>query len=128
MTVVHIVLFKFQPEITAAHRALFAGKLKTLKSLPCVKGHRLIVGGELITDPIDRSKGYQHALLSFHEDRAALLDYQASKEHHEVTSNLMFPYKEDLIRYDFEIAPEDEYMVDFLAGVPADLAELGASS
>jgi hypothetical protein len=27
----------------------------------------------------------------------------------------MFPYKEDLIRFDFEVAPEDEYMWNFLS-------------
>jgi hypothetical protein len=27
----------------------------------------------------------------------------------------MFPYKEDLVRFDFEVAPEDEYMCEFLA-------------
>ena len=32
-----------------------------------------------------------------------------------VTSKLMFPYKEDLVRFDFEVAPEDEYMCEFLA-------------
>jgi hypothetical protein len=32
-----------------------------------------------------------------------------------VTSKLMIPYKEDLIRFDFEVAPEDEYMCEFLA-------------
>lgn len=26
----------------------------------------------------------------------------------------MFPYKEDLVRFDFEVAPEDEYMWYFL--------------
>lgn len=26
----------------------------------------------------------------------------------------MFPYKEDLVRFDFEVAPEDEYMWHFL--------------
>lgn len=31
-----------------------------------------------------------------------------------VTSTYMFPYKEDLIRFDFEIAPEDEHMWHFL--------------
>lgn len=35
--------------------------------------------------------------------------------HDRVTSKLMFPYKEDLIRFDFEVAPEDEYMCEFLA-------------
>lgn len=29
-----------------------------------------------------------------------------------VTSTLMFPYKEDLIRFDFEVAPDDEYMCE----------------
>ena len=28
----------------------------------------------------------------------------------------MFPYKEDLCRFDFEVAPEDEYMVNALTG------------
>ena len=32
-----------------------------------------------------------------------------------VTSELMFPYKEDLMRFDFEVEPEDEYMCDFFA-------------
>lgn len=77
------VLFKFRPEVTDAHRALFASKLKTLKALPSVKGNRLIVGGASITEPVERSQGYQHALLSFHEDRKALAEYQASDEHHE---------------------------------------------
>lgn len=27
----------------------------------------------------------------------------------------MFPYKEDLCRFDFEVAPEDEYMCAYLA-------------
>lgn len=27
----------------------------------------------------------------------------------------MFPYKEDLMRFDFEVAPEDEYMCEFIA-------------
>lgn len=26
----------------------------------------------------------------------------------------MFPYKEDLVRFDFEVAPEDEYMWHFM--------------
>jgi len=32
-----------------------------------------------------------------------------------VTSEYMFPFKEDLVRYDFEVAPEDEWMWDFPA-------------
>jgi len=33
-----------------------------------------------------------------------------------VTSKLMFPFKEDLVRFDFEVGAEDEWMCDFLAG------------
>lgn len=29
-----------------------------------------------------------------------------------VTSTYLFPFKEDLCRYDFEVDPEDEYMCD----------------
>lgn len=78
-----LVLFKFRPEVPNEHRQLFQSKLKELRSLPCVKESRLIVGGQSITDPPERSKGFQHALLSFHEDEAALKEYQASKAHHE---------------------------------------------
>jgi len=70
----------------------------------------LIVGGPSITDPIERSQGFEIALLSYHRDREALAEYQASKEHHWVTSTYMFPYKEDLVRFDFEVDGEDEYM------------------
>ncbi|THW81746.1 hypothetical protein D6D17_09572 [Aureobasidium pullulans] len=65
-------------------------------------------------DPIERSKGFQFALLSFHEDRAALEEYQKSDEHHHVTSTYMFPYKEDLMRYDFEVDEADEHLLGFL--------------
>ena len=76
------VLFKFRPEVTQEHKQEFVTELKTLKNLPCVKEQRLIVGGPSITDPIERSRGFHFALLSFHEDRAALEEYQKSDEHH----------------------------------------------
>ncbi|PTB34881.1 uncharacterized protein TrAFT101_011967 [Trichoderma asperellum] len=110
MTVIHIVLFKFRPDISSAHKSKFVSELKTLKTLPCVQDGHLIVGGPSITDPIERSKGFEFALLSYHRDREALAEYQASKEHHRVTSTYMFPYKEDLFRFDFEVDTEDEYM------------------
>jgi hypothetical protein len=52
-----------------------------LKSLPCVQDGRLIVGGPSITDPIEKSKGFEFALVSYHRDGEALAEYQASKEH-----------------------------------------------
>ncbi|EAW07104.1 Dabb family protein [Aspergillus clavatus NRRL 1] len=107
------VLFKFRPEVSEEHRNAFVTELKKLKNLPCVKSGRLLVGGPSITDPIERSKGFQIGLVSYHEDRAALAEYQASDEHHRVTSTYMFPYKEDLVRFDFEVDEEDEYMCHF---------------
>lgn len=76
-------MFKFREDVSESHKAEFAEQLKKLKSLPCVKNQRLIVGGPSISDPIERSKGFQYALLSYHEDRAALEAYQRSQEHHE---------------------------------------------
>lgn len=76
------VFFKFRAEVTAEHKATFVRELKKLKALPCVQDGRLIVGGPSITDPIEKSKGFEYALLSYHRDREALAQYQASDEHH----------------------------------------------
>ncbi|KAG8665417.1 hypothetical protein FPOAC2_10488 [Fusarium poae] len=108
MTVIHIVLFKFRPEVDESHRQTFVNELKTLKTLSCVKDQRLVVGGPSITDPIARSKGYQISLLSFHQSPAALAEYQASSEHHRVTSQYLWPYVEDVTRFDFEVDEKDE--------------------
>ncbi|KAL3294028.1 stress responsive A/B barrel domain protein [Colletotrichum asianum] len=113
MTLIHMVLFKFRPEVTQEHKETFVRELKKLKNLSCVKDNRLIVGGPSVTDPIERSKGFEFTLLSYHENRAALDEYQASKEHHWVTQTYMFPSKEDLCRFDFEVDEADEYMCDF---------------
>lgn len=41
----------------------------------------------------------------------------------------MFPYKEDLVRYDFEVAPEDEWMWKFPGNsVPANGVESPVAS
>lgn len=75
-------MFKFRPEVSTEHRETFVRELKQLKNLDCVKNNRLIVGGPSVTTPIERSKGFQYALISYHENLAALEVYQASKEHH----------------------------------------------
>ncbi|CAI7671919.1 unnamed protein product [Penicillium manginii] len=103
MTICHIVLFKFGADASSAVREEFLTQIKTLKSLPCVKSQRLIVGGPSITEPIEKSKGFQYALVSYHEDRAALAAYQASSEHE----------REDLVRFDFEVDSLDEPLLGF---------------
>lgn len=102
MTVVHIVLFKFRSDTEQDVMTKFSDELRKLRCLPCVLNQRLVVGGPSITNPISRSKGFQFCLLSFHKDRKALEDYQASAEHHHVTSKYMWPFNEDLTRFDFE--------------------------
>ncbi|KAJ5682725.1 hypothetical protein N7462_005890 [Penicillium macrosclerotiorum] len=113
MTIVHIVLFKFRAETGEEIREKFLTEIKTLKSLPSVKHQRLVVGGPSITEPAVKSKGYQYALLSYHEDRAALAAYQASSEHEKVTSTYFIPYREDLVRFDFEVDRDDEPLLGF---------------
>lgn len=127
-------MFRFRPETSQKQKELFKTNIKTLKSLSCVKDNRLIVGGPSITDPLSRSQGYHFCLVSYHQNHKALEEYQASKEHHEyvichasvgefsplisvirsVTARYMWPYIDDVHRFDFEVDPEDEYMV----GIP----------
>lgn len=76
-----VVLFKFRADVADKVKQEFLTQIKTLKSLPCVKSQRLVVGGPSITTPIEKSKGFEFALVSYHEDRAALAEYQASSEH-----------------------------------------------
>lgn len=57
--------------------------LKTLRDLPSVSRQQLVVGGPSVTNPVESSQGFHLALISFHPDRTALDDYQASKEHYE---------------------------------------------
>ncbi|KNG91343.1 stress responsive A/B barrel domain protein [Aspergillus nomiae NRRL 13137] len=92
MTLVHIVLFKFRSNVSEEHKQTFVTD---------------------VTDPIERSKGFQIAPVSYHENREVLAEYQASDEHRRVTLTYMFPYKEDLVRFDFEVDEEDEYMCQF---------------
>merc|ERR1711939_523268 len=99
MTVIHIVLFKFKPAVTAVQRAEFVKNAKSLKSLSCVKDGRLIVGGPSETRPISKSQGYDCALVSYHEDLTAVEDYHVTKEHE---------------RFDFEVDQEDESLVGVL--------------
>ncbi|KAJ5385615.1 hypothetical protein N7517_003526 [Penicillium concentricum] len=113
MVLVHIVLFKFRADIGDEVQQEFLSQIKTLKSLSCVKSQRLVVGGPSITTPIEKSKGFQYALVSYHEDRAALAEYQASSEHERVTSTYFIPYKEDLVRFDFETDQVDEALLGF---------------
>ncbi|KAJ5624957.1 hypothetical protein N7510_001266 [Penicillium lagena] len=113
MTIVHIVLFKFRADVGDKIKQEFLSQIKTLKSLSSVKDQRLIVGGPSITFPVEKSKGFHYSLVSYHQDRAALDAYHASSEHERVTSKFFIPYKEDLVRFDFEVDQADESLLGF---------------
>ncbi|KXJ96068.1 stress responsive A/B barrel domain protein [Microdochium bolleyi] len=113
MTLVHMVFFKFRPGIPLEQKETFVRELKKLKDLPSVKGGRLLVGGPSVTAPIEKSQGYEYALMSYHEDAAALQEYQVSQEHKWVTETHFHPYKEDLVRFDFVVDEEDEHLCGF---------------
>ncbi|KAL2408037.1 hypothetical protein ABEF95_014371 [Exophiala dermatitidis] len=110
MVVVHIVLFKFREDTPKEITTKFLEELRNLKHLPCVVDQKLVVGGPSITTPVARSKGFHFCLLSYHKDRQALDEYQASPEHHDVTTNYMWPFNDDLMRFDFET--DDDFMAD----------------
>ena len=67
------MFFKFRPDVSQEHKQAFVTELKQLKHLPCVKDGRLFVGGPSITHPIEQSKGFEIALVSYHADWDALL-------------------------------------------------------
>lgn len=79
----YAVLFKFRQDTTERILDTFVTELRKLKHLPCVLNQNLVVGGPSITTPIARSKGFNFCLVSYHKDRAALDEYQASQEHHQ---------------------------------------------
>ncbi|PVH80237.1 stress responsive A/B barrel domain protein [Cadophora sp. DSE1049] len=122
MTIIHIVLFKFKPAVTAVQRAEFVKMAKSLKSLSCVKDGRLIVGGPSMTNPISKSKGYDCALVSYHVDLEAVEEYHVTKEHEKLKTSYVLPLTESLVRFDFEVDQEDEGLV----GVLPLLGSLGA--
>ncbi|KAK9435749.1 stress responsive A/B barrel domain protein [Metarhizium brunneum] len=113
MVLVHIVLFKFKPGVSPAHKEAFAAELKRLRDLPSVLNKRLVVGGPSVTDPIARSRGNHLALVSYHASKAALA---------EVTSTYLWPFSEEVTRFDFEMDAEDErWMGGFLSCADATL-------
>ncbi|KAI5917163.1 hypothetical protein F4810DRAFT_69631 [Camillea tinctor] len=106
MTIVHIVLFKLRDDVSESQKETLVTELRKLKDLPCVLNSSLVVGGPSVTDPIERSKGFHCALVSYHKDIEALAQYQASDEHHRVTSTHLWPFKDDVIRFDFEVGDQ----------------------
>ncbi|KAH7359323.1 stress responsive A/B barrel domain-containing protein [Plectosphaerella cucumerina] len=121
MTLIHIVLFKFRADVSAEHKAAFVTELRTLRELPCVQNRNLWVGSPSVTRPIEKSQGFEIALVSFHDGLEALEVYQASKEHERITHTMLWPYKEDVVRFDFEVPGDDALKV---AGAMSGLGKL----
>jgi hypothetical protein len=71
----HLVLFKYRPEIDAAARADHRDRLATLKSLDGVID--LKVGEDVVRSP----RSYDTGLAVTFPDRAALDAYQTNEQH-----------------------------------------------
>ncbi|KAH8090974.1 hypothetical protein HD553DRAFT_21996 [Filobasidium floriforme] len=118
---IHVVLFKFKPDHTAKI-SQFQTEIQNLSHLSCVTSERLVCQGpvrvpvppssaptasassEPETDDALR-QGYHLCLISHHPGLPGLAAYQSSAEHHDVTTRLMFPFKEELTRFDFLVDP-----------------------
>ncbi|OQE45887.1 hypothetical protein PENCOP_c001G04909 [Penicillium coprophilum] len=88
MTVIHI-------DVAEGTRSDTIRAMKSLKTLDCVKGHRLVVGGPSINTPPERTKGFEVVLLSLHENMTAFEKYRDSDEHQAyVTLLLPIPPKD----------------------------------
>jgi hypothetical protein len=86
------VCFKFRPEVSLGHINQFKEQIRALGQLACVKEGQLICSGP--PSNLENHQGYHLCLISYHVGLDDLAAYQASQEHHDVTSRLMFPYKE----------------------------------
>ncbi|KAH9893017.1 stress responsive A/B barrel domain protein [Xylariomycetidae sp. FL2044] len=100
MTICHTVLFKFREGVSEAVKQTFATELRKLKSLPSIQNQRLWVAS--VITPVDRSKGFQYKLVSFHKDQSALDEYIKSDAHLNFNKEHFMPYKGGVIVADFE--------------------------
>ncbi|KAJ5365281.1 stress responsive A/B barrel domain protein [Penicillium concentricum] len=114
MTVAHIVLIKFRPEVAQEHKDNVIREIQKMKEMNSIKGRSLVVGAS-ITVPMERSKGFEIALVSFHENKTELEKYRNSEEHHRITSTSIYPFQDESIRFDFEVAPEDDFLLNILS-------------
>jgi hypothetical protein len=106
------VLFKFKPDHTDKVQQ-FQTEIQSLSHLSCVTSKRLVCQGPVPvpvppsssvssassvsaseTDDDALRQGYHLCLISHHPGLPGLAAYQHSAEHHDVTTRLMFPFKE----------------------------------
>jgi hypothetical protein len=74
-------MLRFKPGVTQEHRDTFVREFKMCKNLPGVRGGRAIMSGPSLTDPVALSKGFEYAFVSYHDNLAALKEYQSCEDH-----------------------------------------------
>ena len=97
MTVVHIVLFKFRPDVDPATRDSTLALLDGLCSIPFVKSVKYGENFSL------RAKGYTHGLIVEVETKEQVQEYATHPLHVPVVSALRVVL-EDSLAFDFENA------------------------
>ncbi len=96
--VMHIVLFRWNDDVTDENIALIKKELLDLKDQ--VNG---IIDTTVGEDFSTRSKGYHTALCTRFVDKQALLDYGPSDAHQRVVTEFVRPNCSDILAFDYEI-------------------------
>lgn len=96
MTLVHIAVFKWKPEVTDARIAAVLEKTRALKSV--IPGIRAIYCG---ANQTKRAPGFTHAILVLFESQAAMDAYNAHPAHREVATEIDDIMAERIFGVDF---------------------------
>ncbi|KAF9364516.1 hypothetical protein BGX34_001287 [Mortierella sp. NVP85] len=96
MTVVHIVLFKFKPDVDGNQTLEFVRGLKD--RVPEVDTVQLGVNFNT-----ERAKGFTHGFTMTFKDKGALDAYDKSQAHIDAVKEYIAPITEDLLIFDYEV-------------------------
>jgi hypothetical protein len=96
--IVHVVLFRWKPGVTAEQRQAV---LTALRSLPAaIPGIIELTCGDNFTD---RARGYETGLVVRFRDRKALEEYLPHPAHRRVVDEVINPIREESLALDYEI-------------------------
>ncbi|KAG0241867.1 hypothetical protein BGW41_005213 [Actinomortierella wolfii] len=101
MPIAHIVLLKVKPTVSEEQAQGILKNLANLqKQLP-----GLVKSVHLGTNFASRAKGYTHGFTMIFDSKEALETYDKSPEHTKVVVEDVRPNVDDVLAFDYEIAP-----------------------
>lgn len=96
MTLVHIAIFKWKPEVTPERVTAVLEKVRALQ--PRIPGLRAIYCG---ANETHRAPGFTHAIVALFESQAAMDAYDAHPAHREVATEIDDIMAERILGVDF---------------------------